>query len=147
MDNANGVPTHILCTCKLSKHGTNHFFDPKLYRSIFGVVKYVTLTRPDISFSVNKAYLFMVFPIGTHWSTIQRLLRYLSGTMNNGLLLSPLSQLKKFPFRAYNGSDWTSDADDRRLTSGSCIFFGSKSNFLELQRDVSIGAFQHRSRI
>lgn len=96
MDNANGVPTHMLYTCKLSKHGTNHFFDPQLYRSILGVVKYVTLTRSDIAFSVNKACLFMAFPIGTHWSTIRRFLRYLSGTMNNDLLLSPLSQLKKF---------------------------------------------------
>ena len=30
--------------------------DPSEYRRIVGALQYVTLTRPDIAFAVNKAY-------------------------------------------------------------------------------------------
>lgn len=67
MDNANGVPTTMLSTCKLSKHGNNQIFDLQLCRSIVGVLQYVTLTRTNIVFNVNKAYRFMVYPLNIHW--------------------------------------------------------------------------------
>lgn len=54
MPKANGAPTPMLSTCKLSKHGSNFFVDASLYKSIVGALQYVTMTRPDISFSVNK---------------------------------------------------------------------------------------------
>ncbi|KAI5413791.1 hypothetical protein KIW84_058074 [Lathyrus oleraceus] len=38
MDNDNGVITPMLSTCKVRKHGTNHFFDPQLYKSIMGAL-------------------------------------------------------------------------------------------------------------
>lgn len=34
LKNVNGVYTPMLRNCKLSKHGTTHFFDPHRYRSI-----------------------------------------------------------------------------------------------------------------
>lgn len=40
MDNVNGIPTPVMRTCKLSNHGTNHFFDPSLYRSIVSVLHF-----------------------------------------------------------------------------------------------------------
>lgn len=56
MLNANGVPTPMLSTCKLSKHIFEPFFDPQLYQSIVDALQYVSLTRLDIAFSVNKSY-------------------------------------------------------------------------------------------
>lgn len=55
MVNVKGVPTPMLSTCKLSKHNYTSFVDPSLYRSIVGALQYVSLTRSDIAFSVNKA--------------------------------------------------------------------------------------------
>ena len=40
--------------------------DPSLYRSIVGASQYVTITRPDISFGINKACQFMAHPTSTH---------------------------------------------------------------------------------
>ncbi|XP_058785002.1 uncharacterized mitochondrial protein AtMg00810-like [Vicia villosa] len=111
MDGANGVPTPMLGTCRLSKHGTNYFADPQLYRSIVGALQYVTLTRPDISFSVNKACQFMASPLDTHWAAVRRILRYLICIVDCGLLLSHSVAGSKFFVRAYSDSNWASDPD------------------------------------
>lgn len=66
MLNANGVPTPMLSTCKLSKHIFEPFFDPQLYQSIVDALQYISLTRIDIAFSVNKSYQFMAPPLDAH---------------------------------------------------------------------------------
>lgn len=47
------------------------------YRSIVGVLRYLTLTRPDIPFSVNKMCQFLSAPTAQHWSAVKRILCYL----------------------------------------------------------------------
>lgn len=84
----------------------------------------MTLTRPELSYSVNKVCQFMASPLDSHWRAVKRILRYLCGTSHNGLLLQPASHDGKFSLRAYSDSDWASDPDDRRSTWGSCIFIG-----------------------
>ncbi|KAI5399506.1 hypothetical protein KIW84_064736 [Lathyrus oleraceus] len=63
-------------------------------------------------------------PLNTHWSMVRRILRYLSGTSKLGLLLSPANPNVALSLRAYSDSDWANDPDDRRSTSGTCIFIG-----------------------
>lgn len=52
-------------------------------------------------------------------------MRYLQGVADHGLLLSPTACSTSFPLFAFCDADWASDPDDRRSTSGYCIFFGS----------------------
>lgn len=59
-----------------------------------------------------------------HWRAVKRILRYLSGTTHFGFLLHPTPRDTHFSLRVYSDSDWASDPDDRRSTSGSCLFFG-----------------------
>ena len=94
--------------------------DPSLYRSIVGASQYVTITRPDISFFVNKSYQFMAHPTSTHWLFVKRILRYLEGTSTHGLLLHSSSLLA---LQGYTDADWASCSDDRKNTNGSCLFF------------------------
>jgi histone deacetylase 1/2 len=98
--------------------------DPTLYRSIVGALQYATMTRPDIAFSVNKVCQFMANPLESHWKAVKRILRYLKGTISHGLLLSSSTTGPPFSLRAYSDADWATDHDDRRSTSGSCIYFG-----------------------
>lgn len=52
-------------------HGEN-FTDPYLYRSIVGALQYVTLTRPEISVSVNEVCQFMHSPKLVQWQLVKR---------------------------------------------------------------------------
>lgn len=64
----------------------------------------------------------MAEPLKYHWSVVKRMLRYLSGTSSHGLLLALAHPLHKISLKAYNDSYWASDPDNRRSTSGSCVF-------------------------
>jgi Reverse transcriptase (RNA-dependent DNA polymerase) len=50
----------------ISKHGSQPCKDPFMFRSVLGALQYATLTRPNISFSVNKLSQFMHSPTEDH---------------------------------------------------------------------------------
>ena len=66
MAEAHSISSPMASSCKLSKTGGDLFQDPTLYRSIIGALQYDTLTRPEITFVVNKVYQFMENPLDTH---------------------------------------------------------------------------------
>jgi histone deacetylase 1/2 len=80
---------------KLSRHdGTPlQAADVTRYRSVVGALQYLTHTRPDISFSVNKVCQFIQAPTDVHWTTVKRILRYLKHTSSLGLLIQRSSTL------------------------------------------------------
>lgn len=79
------------------------------------------LTRPDISVAVNKTCQFMHDPYVEHWELLKRILRYLKHTVDHGLFLRASSDNS---LHAYSDADWEGNLDDRRSTSGYCIYFG-----------------------
>ncbi|KAJ9691425.1 hypothetical protein PVL29_013564 [Vitis rotundifolia] len=83
------------------------------YRRIVGALQYVTLTRPDIAFAVNKACQFMAKPYDVHWLAVKRILRYLKGTISLGLHFQPSTSME---LQGYSDADWASCPDDRRST-------------------------------
>lgn len=93
--------------------------DATAYRSIVGALQYVTLTRPDISFVVNRVCQFMHAPT-THWQTIKCNLRYLKGSSYQCLHFAS----SNFHLSAFSDANWAGDPDARRSTSGVCVFFG-----------------------
>ena len=98
MADCNSSPTPMTSGLKLSKHGTDDFEDPTLYRSVVGALQYATITRPKIAYCVNKVCQFMHHPLTSHWQAVKRILRYLQGTIHYGLLLQPSSSLELFTF-------------------------------------------------
>ena len=98
--------------------------DPSYFRSIVGALQYATITRPEISFSANKVCQFLSAPQEEHWKAVKRILRYLQGTLHHGLLLTPASTTEPLAITGFCDADWASDPDDRRSTSGACIFLG-----------------------
>ncbi|CAH9070916.1 unnamed protein product, partial [Cuscuta epithymum] len=68
---------------------TGAFFpDPERYRRLVGKLIYLTLTRPDICYSVHILSQFMQEPRVHHWEAVLRVLRYLKGHPGQGVFLS-----------------------------------------------------------
>ena len=96
--------------------------DSTRYRSIVGALQYLTLTRPDISYSVNKVCQFLHAPTSTHWTAVKRILRYLQGTKSHGLKLGKSDSML---VSAFSDADWAGCPDHRRSTGGFAVFLGS----------------------
>jgi histone deacetylase 1/2 len=118
------INTPMMSSCKLSKTGSDNVTDATLYRSVVGSLQYATITRPEISFAVNKVCQFMSAPLESHWSAVKRILRYLKGTITGGLKIFHTDIHQPLSLRVFCDADWASDPDDRRSTSGAAIFFG-----------------------
>jgi hypothetical protein len=91
------------------------------FRSTFGALQYLMMTRPGIAFAVNKVCQYMQQPTNQHWTTVKRILQYLKFTADDGL------QITKSPstlLSAYSDSNWAGCADDRRSTCGFLVYFG-----------------------
>lgn len=86
MKHAKSISTPMVSGSVLSAYHGERFDDVRLYRSIVGALQYVTLTRLEITYSVNKVCQFMHFPNQIHWQAVKRILRYLTGTIDHDLL-------------------------------------------------------------
>jgi len=95
--------------------------DATRYRSIVGALQYLTLTRPAISFSVNKVCQFLHAPTSVHWSAVKRILWYIQGTLKLGL---KISSSRSTMVSAFSDADWAGCPDDRRSTGGFAVFLG-----------------------
>jgi hypothetical protein len=105
---------------KLSKFDGELLPDPSEYSQTVGALQYVTLTRPDIAYSVNQLCQHMQAPTSTHWTAAKRVLRYLKHTLDYGLFY----KLGSFYVNAYCDSDWAGDPDNRRSTCGYGVYVG-----------------------
>lgn len=106
---------------KLASDKGNLLPDPNVYQRLIGKLIYLTITRPDIVFSVQLLSQFMQKPTTIHLQSAKRLLRYLVGTSSQGILLASSSAAR---LTTYCDSDWASCPDTRRSTTGYCIFLG-----------------------
>ena len=76
MDTSKSVSTPMLPADKLSLHDGDPLSpeDTTKYRSVVGTLQYLSLTRPDISFSVNRVCQFLSMPTTSHWAAVKRIL-------------------------------------------------------------------------
>lgn len=58
--------------------------DETHYRSFIGRLLYLTISRSDITYSVNALSQFLQDPYDMHLQTIHHLLRYIKGALDNG---------------------------------------------------------------
>jgi hypothetical protein len=95
--------------------------DKEKYQRLVGRLIYLCHTRPDISHAVSVVSRYMHDPRDGHMEAAQRILRYLKGTPGKGLWFKSNGHLG---VDGYCDADWASCLDDRRSTSGYCVFVG-----------------------
>jgi hypothetical protein len=124
MTSCKPTPTPLSTSEKLSVHvgevlGPD---DATKYRSIVGGLQYLTLTRPNLAFSVNKVYQYLHCPTTVHLIAVKRILRFVKGTIDMGLkIVKSSSNLVS----GFSDTDWAGCLDDRRSIERFAIFFGS----------------------
>lgn len=118
------VPTPMSATEKLSIHDGTPLGpeDVKTYRSIVGALQYLSHTRPDLAFAINKACQYLSAPSTVHWTAVKRILRYVKGTLRMGLKFCRSASLV---VSGFSDADWAGCPDDRKSTGGYAVFLGS----------------------
>nr|CAE02382.2 OSJNBb0080H08.8 [Oryza sativa Japonica Group] len=95
--------------------------DQLRYSQIIGSLMYLAnATRPDISFAVSKLSRFVSNPGDDHWQTLERVMRYLKGTMSYAIHYTGYPKV----LEGYSDSNWISDADEIKATSGYVFTLG-----------------------
>ncbi|CAM9000448.1 unnamed protein product [Rhodiola kirilowii] len=91
------------------------------YSRVIGSLMYaMTSTRPDIAFAVGKLSRYTSNPSMDHWQAVHRVLQYLKGTMNLGLVYSEFPSV----IEGYSDASWISNEEDHSSTSGWVFLLG-----------------------
>ncbi|TYK11673.1 putative mitochondrial protein [Cucumis melo var. makuwa] len=95
--------------------------DPERYRRLVGKLNYLTVTRPDIAYSVSVVSQFMSFPTVDHWAVVEQILCYLKAAPGCGILCKDHGHTR---VECFSDADWAGSREDRRSTFGYCVFVG-----------------------
>ena len=90
-------------------------WDQLKYSQIVGSLMYLaSATRPDILFAVNKLSQLVSNLGDTQWHALERVLRYLKGTMSYGIHYTGYPRV----LEGYSDANWIANADELYATSG-----------------------------
>ncbi|GAU51473.1 hypothetical protein TSUD_95880 [Trifolium subterraneum] len=125
MVNCNTAITPMETGSKLSKSSTDELVDTTLYKQIIGSLRYLCNTRPDISHSVGLVSRFMEQPRLCHLIAAKRIMRYIKGTIDHGILMPSQKSTKgEISGHGYSNSDRGGDQDDKKSTVGYLFMLG-----------------------
>ena len=85
------------------------------YREAIGCLNFASqVTRPDITYAVNKLARFSASPKAVHWNAVKRVMRYLKATINCSITYGGSEE----GVVGHCDSDWGGDELERRSTTG-----------------------------
>jgi hypothetical protein len=85
MEDSKAMTTPMSTTTALDADEEGEHVDQKEYRSMIGSLLYLTVTRPDIQFSVCLCARFQASPRTSHRQVVKQIFRYLCHTPDFGL--------------------------------------------------------------
>lgn len=121
MERSNSVRNPIVPGTKLTSEGGEAKVNVTLFKQLIGSLMYLTTTRPDLMFVVCLLSQFMAVPTESHMLAAKRVLRYIKGTVDYGVLYKRGGDDELFGF---TDSDYAGDVDDRKSTSGYVFMLG-----------------------
>ena len=123
MKDCNSDKTPMECRLKLNREGEGVEVESTHFRKLIGCLRYLTLTCPDLIFSGSYLSRFMSKPYSNHMAAAKRVLRYIKGSSDDGLVYKSDKELRLI---GYCDSDYAGDLDDRKSTSGYIFLLDSK---------------------
>ncbi|GJS08935.1 retrovirus-related pol polyprotein from transposon TNT 1-94 [Tanacetum coccineum] len=121
LEDSKTTKTPMSTEIKLTKDDESDSVDSFKYQGMIGSLLYLTVSRPDIMFSVCLCARFQENPKTTHLEAVKRLFRYIRGTTHLGLRYPKGTRIETI---VYADSDHADDYIDRKNTSGICTFMG-----------------------
>lgn len=115
MKDCNSVSIPTKPGLKLIKTGAGKKVYVTLYKQIVGSLMYLTSTRPNIMYVVSLISRYMENPTEIHLLAAKRILSYVKGTTDFGILYK---NGRNSVLIGFLDSDYTGDLDDRKSTSG-----------------------------
>ncbi|XP_047256248.1 uncharacterized mitochondrial protein AtMg00810-like [Capsicum annuum] len=95
--------------------------DASSYQRLVGKLMYATISRPDISFAVHTLSQFMQYPKRSHWEVAFRVVRYLKGSVGQGIWLNTEHSTT---LTCWCDLYWATCPNTRRSVTGYAVHFG-----------------------
>ena len=136
--NANPVKTLMDFSLDLTSDGSSLYQYPQNYMSLVGSLNYIAMcTRPDIAFATGFLCRYMSKPTQNHYNTAIRVLRYLKGTIDFGLVygntVSGHDGLKMF---AYSDANFAEKEDSISTYGYTFIINGAAVNWSSRKQET-----------
>ena len=106
---------------KLSQDEGELLDDPSQYRWMIEKLLYLTTTKSDLSYSMNRLSQFLAKPRVPHSQEIHHVLQYVKSTIGQSLFFSCTSSTK---FKGFVDSGQVSCLDTRKSIGGFCVLIG-----------------------
>jgi hypothetical protein len=85
METCTPVSTPMTTSCKLNKEDDSLEIDQTMYKSMIGILIYLTASRLDIMQAIGLVRRFQSNPKENHVLVVKRIFRYSQGTIDYGL--------------------------------------------------------------
>lgn len=132
----------IAVNTKLEFSTSPQFWDVTFFWRTVGALQYLTLTRPDLSYAINKVCQFMHNRTEDHWVAVKCIQWYLRGTHRHGLHLIRDSLMT---LQGFTDSDWAGSFEDRKSTTGCTVFVGHNLIFWSLAKQKTVARSSSKS--
>lgn len=146
MENCKSISTLMSVTDKLSRESGKALSDDDTskYRSIIGGLRYPTLIRSDIAFTVNKVCQYLSKPTNVHWKAIKHILRYVKGTTNTRLYIQTS---KSTLLSVFTDAEWVECVDYLRSTRDFFCISRTKYDLVEFMPTTNSISIKYKSRV
>jgi len=91
------------------------------YRTLVDKLNNLTVTRPDIAYTVSVVSQFLSAPRTSHWDAVIRVLGYWKRALGKGFYICIVVIDVSLSFFDAN---WAGSSTDKRSTIGYCVFVG-----------------------
>jgi hypothetical protein len=118
INESKAISTPMETNGNLDSDASGNMVVQKLYQSMIRSLFYMSLSRPDVMFSVCMCARFQASPRESHLKATKRILMYLKHTQNIGLWYPKGA---KFELVGYSDSNYAGCKVERKSTSGTCL--------------------------